>query len=299
MGSLAADLKTEREKRNISLAQVAADTRISLHYLESLEEGRYSELPGGMYNRAFLRAYCDSLNLNQQEIMQRFDGEITSSADKLPKSKVHIPQHSSSLRPNPILIWSLAMLISAVGIFYSRHWIAAVFSPYFSNRPAASQPQEPEQKPAATPSADKISPVVTQTAEPSTGPANTVSATAQALPVAEPSMPAQPQNALTAVASDSTPPPLQSSLQLEIGVTEQCWISVEQDGIRSFRKLMNSGEAQRLYASEQFFIIVGNAGGVHLKINGKPTKLLGKPGEVVKILINEKNLQDLLVQPSG
>jgi hypothetical protein len=92
---------------------------------------------------------------------------------------------------------------------------------------------------------------------------------------------------------------LQSSLQLEVGVTEQCWVSVEQDGSRSFRKLMSPGEVQRLYAAEQFFIIVGNAGGVHLKINGKPARPLGKSGEVVKILINEKNLNDYLDQTPG
>ena len=107
MGSLAADLKTEREKRNTSLAQIAADTRISLHYLESLEEGRYGDLPGGMYNRAFLRAYCESLSLNQPEIMQRYEVEVAAPMDKLPKPRVHIPQTSSSLRLNPVLIWSL------------------------------------------------------------------------------------------------------------------------------------------------------------------------------------------------
>lgn len=62
---------------------------------------------------------------------------------------------------------------------------------------------------------------------------------------------------------------------------------------------MEPGEIQQLYASEQFSIIVGNAGGVQMKINGKPAKPLGKPGEVAKILINEGNLQDYLVQTPG
>jgi hypothetical protein len=84
-----------------------------------------------------------------------------------------------------------------------------------------------------------------------------------------------------------------------VEVTQQCWISIEQDGIRSFRKLMNPGDVQRLYAAEQFFIIAGNAGGLRLKINGRPAKALGKPGEVVKILINEKNIQDYLDQSPG
>ena len=62
---------------------------------------------------------------------------------------------------------------------------------------------------------------------------------------------------------------------------------------------MNPGDVQHLFAAEQFFIIAGNAGGVQLKINGKPAKPLGKPGEVVRILINEKNLRDYLDQSTG
>ena len=301
MGSLAADLKTEREKRNTSLAQIAADTRISLHYLESLEEGRYGDLPGGMYNRAFLKAYCESLNLNQPEIMQRYEAEIAAPMERLPKPRVHhIPQTRSSLKPNPVLIWSLALLISAIGIFFSRNWIAAVFSPYFSRRPTASLPHELEQKPATISSAPSVSPKATQATETFAAPVNT-------LPAASPLDPAPPQAkpapppviAQTAASPDSVSPSLQSSLQLEVGVTAQCWISVEQDGSRSFRKLMNAGDVQHLYAAEQFFIIVGNAGGVHLKINDRPTKSLGKPGEVVKILINKKNLHEYLDQSAG
>jgi cytoskeleton protein RodZ len=299
MGSLSADLKTEREKRNTSLAQIAADTRISLHYLESLEEGRYGDLPGGMYNRAFLRAYCESLSLNQPEIMQRYEVEVAAPMDKLPKPRVHIPQTSSSLRPNPVLIWSLALLISAIGIFLSRNWIAAIFSPYFSRRPAASLPHELEQKPAPPPSTPSAPPEVIQAAEPSPAPADTLPGSAPIPATAQTEPAPRTIIAQTSAGPDSAPPPLQSSLQIEIVVTQRCWISIEQDGSRSFRKLMNPGDVQRLYAAEQFFIIAGNAGGVQLKINGRPAKSLGKPGEVAKILINKKNLQDYLDQSAG
>jgi cytoskeleton protein RodZ len=300
MGSLAADLKTEREKRNTSLAQIAADTRINLHYLESLEEGRYGDLPGGMYNRAFLRAYCESLNLNQPEIMQRYEVEVAAPMDKLPKPRVHIPQTSSSLKPNPVLVWSIALLISAIGIFFSRNWIAAVFSPYFSHRPAASLPHELAQKASPPPSAPSVSPDASQAAEPSAAPVSTLPGSSPLITATAQTEPAPPTIiAQTAASPASAPPPLQSSLQLEVAATQQCWISIEQDGIRSFRKLMNPGDVQRLSAAEQFFIIAGNAGGVQLKINGKRAKSLGKPGEVVKILINEKNLQDYLDQSAG
>jgi hypothetical protein len=38
---------------------------------------------------------------------------------------------------------------------------------------------------------------------------------------------------------------------------------------------------------------------VHLKINGKPLKPLGKPGSVVKLMITEKNLQELLAETTS
>ena len=301
MGSLAADLKAEREKRNISLDQIAANTRISLHYLECLEEGRYGDLPGGMYNRAFLRAYCESLTLNQQEILQRYEAEIATHIEKHPKVKVQVSQKNSSLKPNPILIWSLALLISAFAIFLSRHWIAAVFSPYFSEGPEASLPQ-------------KMAPT-SQVAQPTSKPLPEATQSSQTPPDAlVQNAPETPQEAVTATANSpglkppDTPTALlpdtarstqQAHLELELAITEQCWVSVEQDGIRSFRKLMDPGESQRFYATERFLITVGNAGGAHFRINGQTVKPLGKRGEVVRILINETNLQDYLVQTPG
>jgi hypothetical protein len=62
---------------------------------------------------------------------------------------------------------------------------------------------------------------------------------------------------------------------------------------------MEPGEVQLLVAAENFRIVLGNAGGVHLKINGRPAKPLGKPGEVVKVLIDGKNLQNFLDQATG
>ena len=67
MNSLASELKAARERRNVVLSQIAEETRIGLRHLESLEEGRYSDLPGGIYNRAFIKAYCEFLNLDAQD----------------------------------------------------------------------------------------------------------------------------------------------------------------------------------------------------------------------------------------
>jgi cytoskeleton protein RodZ len=302
MGSVSSELKSEREKRKISLAQIAADTRISLRYLQSLEEGRYGDLPGGMYNRAFLRAYCESLNLNQQEIMQRYEAEISPFLDRPLKSKALLSQKNAPPRVSPILAWSLMLLISATGIFLSRKWIATVFSPYFSHRQEPIVPHELARQPAAMPTAaptkENPPPPTIQTTqiEDTTG----TPAAATELKPTEPTSaftqaPAIPSNQEITAPEPAAP----SALRLEIIATEDCWISVDRDGNRAIRKTLKPGEVQQVRASEQFSIILGNAGGVRIKINGKTAKSFGKSGEVVTIQINEKNLQDFLDQASG
>jgi cytoskeletal protein RodZ len=286
MGSVASDLKSEREKRKISLAQIAADTRISLRHLESLEEGRYADLPGGMYNRAFLKAYCESIHIDQREIMRRYEAEILPFSDNPPKSRVHIPPQNSSLRFSPLIVWSLMLLISATGLFFSRKWIRTVFSPYFPHPPVASARLEPEPRPPAAsprPEPELRSPDAPSAPQPS----------APIVSPAEPSVPSSPS------ASQETAVPATALLRLEIVVTAKCWISIDRDGRPAVRKLLEPGEVQSLDAAEKFFLVIGNAGGVHLKINGKPAKPIGNPGEVVKLLIDEKNLPDLIDQTAG
>ena len=118
-----------------------------------------------------------------------------------------------------------------------------------------------------------------------------------------PTAPPSPQGSLAAdtVAPpvSSTEPPAPKTLRIEVDATEKCWVSIERDGTSVLQKNMEPGETQSFEAVEKFQLTVGNAGGVHLKINGKSAKPLGKPGSVVKLLIDRKNLQDFLDQTAG
>ena len=49
-------LKREREMRGVSLEEVSAATRISPRFLEAIENEKWDELPGGVFNRGFIRA---------------------------------------------------------------------------------------------------------------------------------------------------------------------------------------------------------------------------------------------------
>ena len=95
-------------------------------------------VPGGMYNRAFLRAYSEFLGLDPQSLVSRYDAETMPAADKkVPRPRVPVPQHSSERRVHPLAAWIVMLAASTAGVFFSRHWIAQVFSPYFSRSPAA------------------------------------------------------------------------------------------------------------------------------------------------------------------
>jgi cytoskeleton protein RodZ len=284
MNSLASDLKTEREKRNISLERIAEETRISLRHLQSLEEGRYSDLPGGIYNRAFLKAYCETLNLDSHEIIQRYEAELSPHPEKTARFQPHLPSSKPFWGSNPIFAWSLMFLISAAAIFFNRNWFHSVFSPYYSHTPASVS------KYAAVPEPIVQSNRTDQHYSATSGQAavEPTSASASKLETAETSLQA------AFPASDSS-----QSLRIELEVTEKCWVSVDSDGGRVVRKVLEPGEAQSFNAAEQFFIVIGNAGGVHLRINGQPAKPLGKPGEVVKMRINTKNLPEYINQTTG
>ncbi len=304
MESVASELKSEREKRKISLAQIAADTRISLRHLESLEEGRYADLPGGMYNRAFLRAYCERLNLDQRAIIQRYEAEILPLSEKSLKPKVHIPPQSTSLRISPVVVWSLMLLISATGLFFSRKWISAVFSPYFSHTQSGGVRFERKMPPpdhvAALPSGSSApattAPVAPPPAAAAVQPDSIAAGPTTPSPAVLPSGTTVQPAAIPAAEAVSPPASPASTLRLEITATGECWISVDHDGAPAIRKVLKPGEVQSFGARERFLVILGNAGGVNMKINGKPVKPLGKPGEVIKLPIDAKSLPDLINQ---
>lgn len=68
-------LRTQRERKGITLEQAAADTRIREKFLAALEAGDYQSLPGAVYTRGFLRNYAEYLDLDQEDLVVQFQQE--------------------------------------------------------------------------------------------------------------------------------------------------------------------------------------------------------------------------------
>lgn len=62
-----AELRPRREAMGLSLEDISIATRVSVAYLEAIEEGRLDELPEGPYRRAYVHAYREALGLPVQQ----------------------------------------------------------------------------------------------------------------------------------------------------------------------------------------------------------------------------------------
>ena len=74
--TVGARLREAREKRGVSLRQIANSTRISVMSLEALERSDLSRLPGGIFTRAFIRAYAQEVGLDPERTIQDFIAEL-------------------------------------------------------------------------------------------------------------------------------------------------------------------------------------------------------------------------------
>src|SRR5438876_12361758 len=65
-------LREARERRGISLRQIANATKISVSVLDALEHNDVSRLPGGIFGRAFVRSYAVEVGLDPEATIQDF-----------------------------------------------------------------------------------------------------------------------------------------------------------------------------------------------------------------------------------
>ena len=55
-GTFGDNLRREREMRGVSLDEISAATRIATRFLQAIENEQWDQLPGGVFNRGFVRA---------------------------------------------------------------------------------------------------------------------------------------------------------------------------------------------------------------------------------------------------
>lgn len=80
-GSFGAWLRRQREMREIDLREIAERTKISLRYLQAMEQDRFELLPAPVFARGFLREYAKYVGLSPDEVVNFYLSALGGEED--------------------------------------------------------------------------------------------------------------------------------------------------------------------------------------------------------------------------
>src|SRR5262249_20888343 len=132
-GDFGAKLREARERRGITLRQIAVATKISASALDALERNDISKLPGGIFSRAFVRSYASEVGLNPEETVREFldrfqDEPAAPAAVPAPALSEDETKFESRLRRVSLLlrVVVVTLVAGAAVTFVAIRWRAAV-----------------------------------------------------------------------------------------------------------------------------------------------------------------------------
>jgi cytoskeleton protein RodZ len=116
--SIGEQLRLAREGRGIGLRDICEQTKISVHYLEAIEADDYKRLPGGVFNRSFIKAYAKCVGYDEREAIEgytRYLREHGDSSDDVNTTPMHSKVYTDTpATRSPWLTVVLAILILAI-----------------------------------------------------------------------------------------------------------------------------------------------------------------------------------------
>jgi cytoskeletal protein RodZ len=230
--------------------------------LEALERSDLARLPGGIFTRAFIRAYAQEVGLDPDSTIQDYLAELPSAMATATSRPAAVEDSEKLESDRQAVSTAIRLVLISIPIVAAVIYLSTHRSLMSGNRAAAHAAEPPV---AAEPARSASqAPYAQSDAAPAAG-------TASAPPVVHP-----------------------SGLMMEIAPKAACWVSVTVDGDSTFSSLMKAGEKRQVSAREEVLVTVGDAGAFAYTLNGAAGKPLGAPGEVVSKRITLSNYKDLV-----
>jgi transcriptional regulator with XRE-family HTH domain len=76
------NLSVWRQKRGVTLEQIAERTKISMRFLRAIEDGEYEKLPGGIFTTSYLRQYAAVIGFEESELLTHYNTIVNPPAAK-------------------------------------------------------------------------------------------------------------------------------------------------------------------------------------------------------------------------
>jgi cytoskeleton protein RodZ len=295
MASFGENLRREREMRGISLEEISAATKVSVRFLECLEDNEFSSIPGGIFTRGFIRAYAGYLGLNEEQVMAEYLSVVQPEDYEL--GRLTSANRPPSRRGRQIRILPLGvaagLLIGGYALF--RHAHRTTYLPVTTPSAAPSSAESSTSHGASTSS--PATPAVSTTnsssapaAGPNASPAPT-SADGSNKAMPSPANAARPAANPAAAVRAERPASAQDGLVLQVAATEPVWVSVEADGKTCLQRVVRPNDVTTLKAQDNFELTTGNAQALILTLNGETLKPLGRQGEVKKVHLTRSDVK--------
>lgn len=289
METIGEEIKAVRLKQNISLDEIADRTNISKGHLLNIEENRLDLLPGGDLRWLIVREYLKTLGMDPED--SRFKRSVTpftGSKSTAPAKKIR--DHRPLFRFLFLTAATVSLLVLG-GILLWRE----ITSKRAEMLRAQTAMQTPPEIPILTlPPTTTIPNPATETATPPEVTDTVTAGTTPPLPVGSTTIPVT-KEPLTAFHPDDAD--MQYAMNLWIEFQAPCWVSVNVDGKQVTRQEFYRGEKLPFRANNQISLILGNAGGVSIKINGVALRRVGAIGEVKRLIFTPDNYKEYLVTP--
>ena len=163
MPSLGEELKKAREERGVTLRNISEATHIGMRFLQAIESDTYDELPGGIFNRSFVRKYAKHVGLDEDQVAARYDQQAAEKGIEAPKTSVSylegFEERSSSRFWLPALIFMILCAGAYAAYQYSvtpRDGVATGGSPEPTPTSTATPEPSPSPLPTTSPQVDQL-----------------------------------------------------------------------------------------------------------------------------------------------
>ena len=273
VGSFGENLRREREMRGVDLREIADATRINLRFLEAVENEEFGKLPGGVFNRGFIRSYARYLGLDEEKILGEY--ELASGSEVKPEWSSTSYSSAAPRRIGLKAQWlagtaAVVMLLGGYTLFR-----------YSESPPSSPRPQAMPVEATVTPDAadDLEVPGRVRAPEPTARSEDSLTAPPTAARAA--TAPAPPRRRI----------PDTEDMILQVAVTEEAWVAIDADGATVLSRLMAPEEIRTFRSQESFDVITGNAGGIILTLNGETLGSLGGHGEVKSVRLTRQAME--------
>jgi len=285
------DLKATREALGLSLADVYQRTRISVAYLQAIENNDFHLLPVFVYAKNFIKTYARVLGINSKPILISYEGYLNSQKglQTMPTEGVSKSKLLFVRIANAKTYWGIAavlIVIIVVTWIISKQYQSSSDIINSTRRIAVAIPENKEQ--TVNFPVNKTVPISRQIKATPELALNEINKQSQvkAQPISSKigNNAEKPSKGQVSLSIKNVQPAFNSeeASLLIISAIEETWIRIKADQNPSFQVLLKPGEKFERKAVS-FDMDIGNAGGINIQFKGKNIENLGKSGQVTHL----------------